>query len=143
VPIVQLLGGKSVRPYDRVVSGDPRTYEQMATPDGLRDISRYADGVGPSKDYIVPRDSNGCSLEPTTFVRDAHRAGLVVHPYTFRAENFFLPCELRLPRPPSPAPPTRHGNAEAEVRQFFELGVDGVFIDHPDYAVDARESLDD
>jgi glycerophosphoryl diester phosphodiesterase len=136
VPIVQLLGEKLRQPYDRVVSGDPRTYEQMATPEGLREISRYADGVGPSKDYIVPRDAaTQCSLAPTTFVRDAHRAGLVVHPYTFRAENNFLPCELR-----SSSILTRHGDLEAEVRQFFELGVDGVFVDHPDYAVDARDS---
>ena len=109
----------------------------MATPEGLRDIARYADGVGPSKDYIVPRDGAGCSLPPTTFVRDAHRAGLLVHPYTFRAENNFLPCELR-----SSEILTRHGDLEAEVRQFFELGVDGVFVDHPDYAVDAREDDD-
>jgi glycerophosphoryl diester phosphodiesterase len=107
----------------------------MATPEGLREIARYADGVGPSKDYIVPRDTaTQCSLAPTTFVRDAHRAGLVVHPYTFRAENTFLPCELR-----SSSIATRHGDLEAEVRQFFELGVDGVFVDHPDYAVDARD----
>jgi glycerophosphoryl diester phosphodiesterase len=138
VPIVQLLGDRRFPPYDRVVAGDPRTYEQMATPEGLREIARYANGVGPSKDYIVPRDGNGCSLAPTTFVRDAHRAGLEVHPYTFRAENNFLPCELR-----SSSNVQRHGDLEAEVRQFFELGVDGVFVDHPDYAVDARESLDD
>ena len=143
VPIVQLLGAKTARPYDRVVSGDPRTYEQMATPEGLREMSRYADGVGPSKDYIVPRTPptpppGGCSLAPTRFVDDAHRADLVVHPYTFRAENNFLPCELR-----SSEILTRHGDLEAEVRQFFELGVDGVFVDHPDYAVDAREDDDD
>jgi glycerophosphoryl diester phosphodiesterase len=138
VPIVQLLGAKTARPYDFVASGDPRTYEQLATPAGLREIARYADGIGPSKDYIVPRDSAGCSLAPTTFVRDAHRAGLLVHPYTFRAENTFLPCELRSP-PRSTAFPNRHGDLEAEVRQFFELGVDGVFVDHPDYAVDARD----
>jgi glycerophosphoryl diester phosphodiesterase len=139
VPLVQLFASPSTtQPYDFVVSGDRRTYADLATPAGLREIARYADGVGPSKDYIVPRDPNGRSLAPTTFVRDAHRAGLVVHPYTFRAENSFLPLELR-----SSAIPTRHGNLEAEVRQFFELGVDGVFIDHPDYAVDARESLED
>jgi glycerophosphoryl diester phosphodiesterase len=138
VPLVQLLGEKAARPYDFVVSGDPRTYEQLATPAGLREIARYADGVGPSKDYIVPRDAAGCSLPPTRFVRDAHRAGLLVHPYTFRAENNFLPCELR-----SSSILTRHGDLEAEVRQFFELGVDGVFVDHPDYAVDAREDDDD
>jgi glycerophosphoryl diester phosphodiesterase len=134
VPLVQLFSGRAARPADFVANGDPRTYGDLATPAGLRDVARYADGVGPSKDYIVPRDSAGCSLAPTTFVRDAHRAGLVVHPYTFRAENEFLPCELR-----SPGPTTRHGDLEAEVRQFFELGVDGVFVDHPDYAVDARD----
>jgi glycerophosphoryl diester phosphodiesterase len=137
VPLVQLFGAKGARPYDFVVSGDPRTYEQLATPEGLREIARYADGAGPSKDYIVPRDANGCSLAPTTFVRDAHRAGLQVHPYTFRAENSFLPCELR-----SSSIATRHGDLEAEVRQFFDLGVDGVFVDHPDYAVDARDEDD-
>ena len=73
-------------------------------------------------------------------MRDAHRAGLQVHPYTFRAENFFLPCELK--SSPLPAHQARHGDLEAEVRQFFELGVDGVFVDHPDYAVDAREDDD-
>jgi glycerophosphoryl diester phosphodiesterase len=133
VPLVQLLSGPNSQPYDFVVDGDPRRYRDLATPAGLREIARYADGVGPSKDYIVPRIA-GCSAEPTTFVRDAHRAGLLVHPYTFRAENEFLPCERR-----SPGPPTRHGDLEGEVRQFFELGVDGVFVDHPDYAVDARD----
>jgi glycerophosphoryl diester phosphodiesterase len=135
VPLVQLFAERARQPYDFVVSGDPRTYADLATPAGLREIARYADGAGPSKDYIVPRDANGCSLEPTSFVDDAHRAGLLVHPYTFRAENNFLPCELGS----IPPIPTRHGDLEEEVRQFFDLGVDGVFVDHPDYAVDARD----
>jgi glycerophosphoryl diester phosphodiesterase len=59
----------------------------MTTPAGLRDVAKYADGAGPSKDYIVPRDPNGCSLPPTSFVRDAHAAGLQVHPYTSRNEK--------------------------------------------------------
>ena len=134
VPLVQLLSTSTSRPYDFVVSGDPRTYGDMATPAGLRDISRYADGVGPSKDYIVPRDAAGNSLAPTTFVRDAHRAGLVVHPYTFRNENTFLPLELR-----SSSDPAAYGNAFAEYDQFYGLGVDGLFSDNPDTAVEARD----
>jgi glycerophosphoryl diester phosphodiesterase len=133
VPLVQLLGGKPFKPYDFVVSGDPRTYADMATPAGLRDISRYADGVGPSKDYIVPRDGAQNSLPPTSFVDDAHEAGLLVHPYTFRNENSFLPRELQ-----SSADPAAHGDARSEYRQFFELGVDGLFSDHPDTAVRSR-----
>jgi glycerophosphoryl diester phosphodiesterase len=101
----------------------------------LEFVAGYADGAGPSKDYIVPRDADQCSLPPTTFVDDAHAAGLVVHPYTFRAENTFLPCELR-----SSADPAEYGDLAAEVRQFFALGVDGLFTDNPDIAVAARDS---
>ena len=100
---------------------------------GCADIAEYADGVGPSKDYIVPRDAAGNSLPPTTFVRDAHRAGLLVHPYTFRNENSFLPLELR-----SSPDPAAYGNAAAEYEQFFDLGVDGLFSDNADTAVRAR-----
>ncbi len=128
-PLVQLLGAKTARPAD---SAD-RTYAEMATPAGLKAIAKYADGVGPSKDYIVPRDAAGRSLAPTTFVKDAHRAGLVVHPYTFRNENAFLPLELR-----SSADPAAYGKAFAEYEQFFALGVDGLFSDNSDTAVEAR-----
>ena len=136
VPLVQLLDAKTRQPYDFVVSGDKRKYGDLSTPAGLRDIARYADGVGPSKDYIVPRDASGRSLPPTTFVTDAHKAGLVVHPYTFRNENMFLPLELR-----SSANPADYGNAIAEDQQFFKLGVDGIFTDNTDTAVEARKDL--
>jgi glycerophosphoryl diester phosphodiesterase len=133
VPLVQLFGARGAQPWDFVESGDPRTYADLATPAGLRGIAGYADGVGPSKDYIVPRDASGASLEPTSFVEDAHDAGLVVHPYTFRNENQFLPLELR-----SSADPNAYGDAIAEYEQFYELGVDGLFSDNPDTAVEAR-----
>ncbi len=133
VPLVQLFGGKAQRPYDFVASGDTRTYADLATPAGLRRIAAYADGVGPSKDYIVPRDAAQRSLAPTPFVRDAHDAGLVVHPYTFRSENAFLPLELR-----SGGAPNEYGNWHAEYEQFYALGVDGVFSDNPDHALAAR-----
>jgi glycerophosphoryl diester phosphodiesterase len=129
VPLVQLFGAPGSRPV-----GDPRTYAELATDAGLRDVSRYADGVGPSKDYIVPRDAAGRSLAPTDFVRRAHRAGLLVHPYTFRNENFFLPLELR-----SGPDPSAYGDAFAEYEQFYGLDVDGLFSDNPDTAVEARQ----
>lgn len=122
-PLVQLLSTRTARPV-----GFDRTYGEMATPAGLKEIAKYADGVGPSKDYIVPPGG-----EPTSFVRDAHRAGLVVHPYTFRNENAFLPPALR-----SSDDPAAYGNAFAEYEQFFALGVDGLFSDNSDTAVEAR-----
>ncbi len=127
VPLVQLIDAKA-----KTVPGDGRTYGELATPAGLRGIARYADGVGPSKDYIVPRKPNGSSDTPTSFVKDAHAAGLLVHPYTFRRENQFLPLELRLGTDPNGI-----GDLKAEIRQFFRLGVDGVFTDNPDIGVAA------
>ena len=137
-PIVQLFGSRAGRPADN--SG--KTYAEMATPAGLREIARYADGVGPSKDYIVPRaavppGSPACTpspeLAPTSFVDDAHRAGLLVHPYTFRNENCFHSTEKQ-----NPGGPADYGKAFEEYAQFFALGVDGVFSDNPDTAVSAR-----
>jgi len=134
VPIVQLFGAKASKPGDVLAAGGTTTYAQMATPAGLRDIERYADVASPSKDYIVPRDATGRSLPATTFVSDAHDAGLDVVAYTFRNENTFLPLELR-----SSANPIEYGRAIDEYLQFFALGVDGVFTDNPDTAKAARD----
>jgi glycerophosphoryl diester phosphodiesterase len=127
VPLVLLYGAREARPYDFVAGGDPRTYADLATPDGLAWIARHADAAGPSKGYLVPRDAEGRSLAPTTFVADAHRAGLLVHSWTFRAENAFLPLELR-----SSGDPAAAGDLAAEVHRFVDLGVDGLFTDNPD-----------
>ncbi len=116
VPLVQLLGPRAA-----------------VTPEALRAIAEYADAVGPSKVHIVPRDAAGASLPATSFIEDAHRARLLVHPYTFRRENAFLPAELRAGDDPAAA-----GDLAAELRQFFALGVDGVFSDFPDIAAKAR-----
>ena len=69
-------------------------------------------------------------------MHDAHAAGLVVHRYTFRPENQFLPPELR-----SSADPNAYGNLFAEIDQFLAAGVDGFFTDTADIGrevVDAR-----
>jgi glycerophosphoryl diester phosphodiesterase len=134
VPLVQLLDTKTKQPGDVLAAQGSLTYGDMATPAGLRDIAKYADVASPSKDYIVPRDADGNSLTPTTFVQDAHKAGLDVVAYTFRAENMFLPAELRVGTNPAD-----YGNAFAEYKQFFDLGVDGVFTDNADIAKAARD----
>ena len=113
------------------------TYDAMMTPAGLRTIATYADGIGPAKTRIVPRDATGRSLAPTTLIADAHAAGLLVHPWTFRAENVFLPAELR-----RGTDPAAHGDARAEMVQFFTLGVDGLFSDFADIAFAARAEFE-
>jgi len=135
VSLVQLTsGGAASRPYDHVASGDPETYAQMTSAAGLRDVASYADVLGPDKSQIFPRDGAGRTGAPTTLVEDAHRAGLAVVPYTFRAENQFLPAQYR-----QGANPNDYGNVFAEFEDVFAVGVDGVFTDQPDLAHAARD----
>jgi glycerophosphoryl diester phosphodiesterase len=129
------------KPYDFVISGDPRTYADLVTPAGLEEIARYADGIGPNKNLIVPRDSTNHLLAATTLVRDAHRAGLVLHPWTFRRENSFLPEDFRQGNPAHPLYLAAPGNLPAELALFYKLGVDGLFSDNPDTAVAARTKI--
>ena len=134
IRLVQLLWVEG-QPYDQQVLGSGLGYQQMITPEGLKNIARYASGIGPEKGMIIPRDAAGNLTEPTSLVRDAHAAGLKVHPYTFRAENAFLPTSLR-----KGSEPAERGDIEAELRAFLATGIDGLFIDQPDIAVRLRQT---
>lgn len=127
LPIVQLLSS-SGRPEDFRLSGDSRTYANIASATGLLEVATYADGIGPSKDMVIPRDSNNNLGQPTTLVRDAHAAKLIVHPYTFRPENPFLPANMRSGDPSSPS---QRGDMVAELKAFLATGIDGFFTDDP------------
>ncbi len=127
LPIVQLLSG-SGRPDDFRRSGDTRTYASLATPAGLREIATYANGIGPSKEMVIARNAQNNLAAPTALVADAHAAGLLVHPYTFRPENPFLPANLRRG---NAASPSERGDMAAEITAFLQAGVDGFFTDDP------------
>ena len=133
VPLMQLTSATGA-PADFVASGDPRTYADLVTAQGLRGVAKYATYLGPDKNQIIPRDTSNHLTAPTTLVADAHHAGLLVTPYTFRNENSFLPADFQ--RGTNPAD---YGNAIAEYVLFFEVGVDGMFSDNTDTAVLARQ----
>jgi glycerophosphoryl diester phosphodiesterase len=135
VALVQLVAA-SGRPYDLEARGDPRTYADLVRPEGLLGIARYARGIGVEKSLVLPRDPQGRLGPPTTLVADAHRAGLFVHVFTLRAENEFLPPELR-----EGTAPGGLGDLRAEARAFLQAGVDGYFTDHPAEGRAAREGL--
>ena len=134
VPIVQLINCAGA-PYDFVVAGDTRTYADLVTPAGLDFIATYADGIGTCKDVIIPRDAAGNLAEPTNVAGDAHDRGLVVHAWTFRRENQFLPAQFR-----SSANPAGIGDLASEVRTFLHANVDGIFSDNPDIAAAVADS---
>ncbi|MGW5187979.1 glycerophosphodiester phosphodiesterase [Kribbella sp. NPDC004138] len=129
VPLVQLTSSSGA-PYDFVVSGDKRTYADVVSAQGLREVATYAEGVGPSKDQVIPLDATGKLGKPTALVANAHQAGLVVHPYTFRVENTFLPAEFD-----SSAVPSDSGNLFGEIAAYRKAGIDGLFTDNTDIAV--------
>ncbi len=158
--LVQLVDGDGVdingvvtlaapfdKPYDFAVAGDARTYKDLLTPAGLREIASYADGIGPWKPYLIGTkcitvDASGTKCAdvngdgaineqdrtlaaPTTVVADAKREGLLVHPYTQRNEPARLAKDYL-------------GNPVNEFLKFYELGVDGMFSDFTDTARTAR-----
>ncbi len=131
LPRVQLIeeGGA---PFDFVLARDARTYADLIRPPGLAQIARYAHAIGPSKALIIPRDADEALTRPTTLVADAHAAGLKVHPWTFRAENRFLPRQFR-----RGTAPQEHGDLQGEILRFLDAGIDGFFTDQPDVGVAA------
>jgi glycerophosphoryl diester phosphodiesterase len=140
LPLVQLVSD-SGKPYDFVVNNDPRTYADLVTPAGLAEIATYAQGIGANKNLIVSRDGTGALQEPTSLIDDAHAAALLVHAWTFRNENTFLPTDFRVGDPAGPLSLALYGNAIAEYELFYGLGLDGFFSDHPDTAVEVRNTL--
>jgi glycerophosphoryl diester phosphodiesterase len=133
--VVQLTSAAGA-PYDLVAAGDPRSYADLTTPAGLRGIARYADGVGPDKQQVIPWTAAGELGTSTGLVTAAHAAGLVVHPYTFRPENQFLPAALRT----GPAG-SDYGRLLDELAAYLRAGVDGFFTDTPDLGVLARSEF--
>jgi glycerophosphoryl diester phosphodiesterase len=130
IPTVQLIAATG-GPFDR----PGVAYADMLSDAGLAEIFGYARAIGVEKTLIIPRDAEENSLPPTDLVARAHAAHLQVHAWTFRAENYFLPQELRRTDPLARMLFIRqHGDLAAELEAFRDAGVDGVFCDFPGVA---------
>ncbi len=134
-PSIQLLAATGA-PFDTIAAGAGPTYADLTTPAGLHGIAGHAQGIGPAKEQVIPRTAEGTLGAPTPLVPAAHAAGLLVHPYTFRAENTFLPAEHT-----RGTIPNDYGRAVDEQLAYLHAGVDGLFTDQPDIAVLARAEL--
>ena len=132
------------RPYSWTLAGDARYFDAMLTPAGLAEVKTYADGIGPWKPQvmahtIVPFKATNAdgspyvgslaevtNVTPTTLIADAHKAGLIVHSFTFRNEKKYLAGVFK-------------GDPVAEYLAYFRAGIDGVFSDFSNTAFAARE----
>ena len=131
LPLVQLMEEGELlldASGKRIVGVNIRQFDDKrggAVPKTLEDVAKYANALGPSKRSIM-RDVGGQQLLQSTLIEQAHAAGLRVHAYTLRTETATLAPEYR-------------GDPKLEYRQFFALGIDGVFSDFPDVALSARQ----
>ncbi|MGH8208733.1 MAG: glycerophosphodiester phosphodiesterase [Steroidobacteraceae bacterium] len=132
LPLVQLIEASGA-PYDFVARHDPRTYADLITPAGLAEIATYAQAIGPSKLLIIPRTPDGKLGAATALMANARARGLLVHAWTFRAENAFLPTDLHRGTAPSAS-----GDLEAELLSYLRTGMDGFFTDQADLGARAR-----
>ncbi|MGI5453212.1 glycerophosphodiester phosphodiesterase [Streptomyces sp. CA-249302] len=135
-PLVVLLSAAGTRPWDFVEAGDPRTVADLITPKGLREIAGYAQGLGPTLDLVITRKADGSLDQETTLVSDAHKVGLILHPYTMRNENPFLPLEYR-----KGTAVDAYGDPFGAFKRYFATGIDGVFTDNADTGVLARQDF--
>lgn len=112
------------------------TYAQMAKTEGLKALARHVDGVGLERAMVIPRDADGNLGEQTPVVADAHAAGLQVHVWTFRPENYFLPADRRAGDDLS-----ARGDGAGEIEAYLRAGIDGLFSDSVTVAVKARNAV--
>ena len=84
----------------------------------LKYFATYANGIGPWYKQIIDKKENGI-WKFTTLVTEAHKLGLVVHPYTFRSDQL-----------------DEFSSFNEMLHTFLiKANVEGVFTDFPDKVV--------
>ncbi len=87
-------------------------------------VAEYADAIGIAK-----------NLATADTVARAHAVELAVHVWTFRAENEFLPDDLKIGTVPAD-----HGNLAGEIERYLSRDIDGFFTDFPSIGVSTRDA---
>jgi glycerophosphoryl diester phosphodiesterase len=129
--LVQLVSPTG-QPFDFTLAGDPRSYLDLMSDAGLEEIATYADAIGPHK-WMIVQFPPGKTVD-TGLARRARAKGLGIHVWTLRAENEFLPVDLR-----SSGDAAALGDLKTEIQALLDAGITGFFSDQPDLAVRARD----
>ncbi|MFK8019779.1 MAG: glycerophosphodiester phosphodiesterase [Pseudomonadales bacterium] len=127
--LVQLIAPSDWGETQRIKNGKLERYNNdwLFKPGAMKLLARYVDGIGPWNSLLIADAPTNGNIQFTNMVKDAHAAGLKVHPYTFRSDPGKVPDYAR--------------NFEHLLEIFlFDLGVDGVFTDFPDKGVNYLRS---
>jgi glycerophosphoryl diester phosphodiesterase len=135
---VTFLAEADGAPADQVArfGSDARPFADYLTDAGLARLAAEVDGVSVDKALILDRRPDGTVGGTTALVARARSAGLETFTWTLRSENEFLAKNFRhglRARDP--------GNWRAEFELIMRTGVDGVFADQPDLAIQARAAV--
>ncbi len=136
--LMQLVEPDAGKPADVIAAGSGPSYAEMVTPAGLAEVARYADVIAPPTRAIIPLGPDKKLAAPTSLVADAHKAGLLVHVWTFRPENFFLAAEFQNGDGPTAR---NEAGSIAEMQTYIRAGVDGFFSDDPGLGKKALATL--
>ncbi len=119
LPLIQLIGENDWGEDGGI------DYDAMRTPAGLDRVAEYAAGIGPWIPQLLSLSDKG-ELQDTGLADLARKRGLLIHPYTLRADDL---------------PPGINDLDVLHRALFDQLGVDGAFTDFPDLTrrfLDAR-----
>lgn len=97
-------------------------FDYMQTPEGVKELASYADGIGPHVPLLFAEDGG-----PSEMVLCAKNLGLFLHPFTLRADS-----------------PSLDGVNFRELHKklFVDLEVDGAFTDFSDKTRDLIRELE-
>ena len=94
---------------------DGTDFAHFRTPEGLAELAKVADGIGPAIASVIDAER-----KPTDLVKNAHAQKLQVHPYTLRVDEL----------------PKFAKSADDLLNLLFnKAGVDGLFSDFPDVGI--------
>jgi glycerophosphoryl diester phosphodiesterase len=126
--LMQLVDPAAGKPADVVKAGSGPSYAEMITPAGLAEVAAYADVIAPPTRAIIPLGPDRKLTAPTSLVADAHKAGLLVHVWTFRPENLFMAADFQDGKGPEAR---NEAGSIAEMQAYIRAGLDGFFSDDP------------
>lgn len=135
--LVFLIDSKG-SPADEIAEHGAKALEfsEYLSPKGLAALATEVDGISLAKRLVLPKDADALTVGASPLVTAAHAAGLSVFVWTLRAENKFLGKGLS-----KGVDPAALGLWKREFTAIMRSGVDGVFADQPDLAIQARASL--